>query len=47
MHRKFQIWKQQHGHRKESNFLGPFWMKVIVVPLNTPFLIANNVFQSL
>ena len=25
--------------------IGPFWMKVIVVPSNTPFLIANSVFQ--
>ena len=27
--------------------IGPFWMKVIVVPSNTPFLIANSVFRSL
>ena len=27
--------------------IGPFWMKIIVVLSNTPFLIANSVFRSL
>ena len=27
--------------------IGPQWIKIVVVPSNTPFLIANSVFRSL
>ena len=35
------------GKKTVFFLIGPFWMKVIVVPSNTPFLIANSVFRSL
>lgn len=36
-----------HGNRAVFIPLGHMWMKVIVVPSDTPFLIANSVFRKL
>ena len=35
------------GNRAIFFPVGPYWIKVIVVPSNTPFLIANSVFRAL